>query len=116
MAAIENDVEALLASMDDVPDGWENVDLGLPEAFEGRLAAQMRLMHAKEAAALKWQLPAVRASQPSNVDATLHALNMQLMTIARIDRLWPGAKAEARRIGEAAARQEREQEDAALGR
>lgn len=116
MADIETDVEALLAGMDEVPDDWEQVDLGLPEAFEGRLAAQMRLFHAKEAAALSWQIPAVRASQPSKVDEMLHSRNTQLMTIARIDRLWPGAKAEAKRIGEAAARREREQEDAVLGR
>ncbi len=104
------DIEAALAGMDEVPDGWESVDLGLPDAFESRLAAQMRLVHAKEAAALKWQLPGIRAAKPGSVDSVLHDLNAQLMTIARIDRLWPGAKAEAKRIGEAAAKREREQD------
>ena len=107
-----SDIEEALAGVEEAPEGWESVELGLPSEFEERVAANERLILSRDAYALTLHIPANRGLNPDLAKTQQLQVNAKLMTIARIDRLFPGAKAAARRMASAAAKREQDAEKA----
>lgn len=97
-------------TLDDVD--LANVDLALPDDYRLRLAANQRVVRAKEATQIRWNMVANKVANPSNFEELQREYNWRIWQIAYIDKYFPAAKAIAVQMLEDIAYEEMQEADA----